>query len=145
MSLVNPYSDKQMEAAMAAKRPPRIESRITSGNLWTIAVMVAGIVGGTGYQHYVPSEAAAKSAIISQAAVDKAADAAAKAAVLESTVSTHTQELNSIASSIDTLRIDVAVLKSQGSAAQDVAKSQSDKLDRLLGIMYRQQNSPSPR
>lgn len=104
--------------------------------------MVAGIIGESGYQHYVPSDAAAKSAAISQTAVDKAADAAAKAAVLESTVSTHTQELNSIGASVDDLRVSVAVLKSQGDAAKETAKAENDKLDRLLAAVYRQQSGP---
>jgi hypothetical protein len=141
---MNASIPERLEAAMAAK-PKMVERRMTTGNIWTMAVMVAGLVGGTGYQHFVPSESAKKATVDSAAAVEKATAAAVQAALTENTVATHTQELSLIAQSVDTLRIDVAVLKSQGDAAKAVADKQSDKLDRILSQINRLQgNSGGP-
>jgi hypothetical protein len=118
-----------------------VERRLTSGNLWTIAVMVAGILGGTGYNHFVPSTAAQHASDASDEAVQKASDAAAKAAVVEVKVAEHTEELGQIMVSMSDLKSDVAVLKSQGADAKNALSSQSDKMDRLLMAVSRMQGA----
>jgi hypothetical protein len=138
-----------MEPEMTAKaKKGGVERRITSGNIWAIITVVAGVIGGTGYQHYIPSIAAQDASTAahhaseaSEVAVQKAADAAAKAATIESTVAAHSSEINLIATSVDQLKLDVAVLKSQGDAAKASAQSESEKLDRLLAAVYRMQGA----
>lgn len=127
-----------MSAEMTAKKG-KVERRLTSGNLWTMAVLVAGLISDAGYQHFTPSMAAEHASQASDAAFQKAAEAATKSAVTELTVATHTQQINQIGISVDTLRMDMAVVKSQGDDAKASAKETSDKLDRVLAAVYRMQ------
>lgn len=126
---------------MTKPKPQKVERRLTSGNLWTIAVMVAGIIGGNGYQHFVPSAAASDAKVTATEAVKEASDAASRAAVLEYVVANHTEALKGIQSTVATLSSDVAVLRSQGDDAKQVAKSQSDKLDTILTAVSRLQGA----
>ncbi len=127
---------------MTAKpKPPGVEKHLTTGNIWTILVTISAFVGSTGYQHYVPSDAAAHAQKASDDAASKAAAAAAKAAVIEQTVATHTSEIALVAASVDQLKLDVAVLKSQGESAKAAALSNSEKLDRLLSAVYKMEGA----
>lgn len=126
-----------MTSEMAKK--PQVERRVTSGNLWTIAVMVAGILGGTGYNHFVPSDAAKHASDVSDAAVQKAADVASKAAVMEKTVTEHTQELGEVMLSMSDMKSDIAVLKSQGAEAKQSSDRLADKMDKMLMGLARMQ------
>jgi hypothetical protein len=118
-----------------------VERRLTTGNLWTIAVMIAGIVGDAGYQHFTPTTAAAHAAEASDQAVTKAIAAATKAAIVEVKVAEHTQEIGEIMISMGDLKQDVAVLKSQGADAKQDRQAQSDKLDKLLDAVSRMQGA----
>jgi nitrate reductase alpha subunit len=131
------------DADMHAKKQ-KVEPRITRGNLYTIGVVLAGFVGSMGWTHYVPSEEAREAKGASTEAVQKASEAAAKSAVTENLVAIHTQQINAIAENVDTLRMDMAVVKSQGEAAKSLAQSTSDKLDRLLAAVYRLQGQVGP-
>lgn len=126
-----------MTSEMAKK--PQVERRLTSGNLWTIAVMVAGILGGTGYNHFVPSTAAQHASDASDVAVQKASDAAAKSAVMEKTVTEHTAELGQVMISMSDMKSDIAVLKAQGSDAKVSSDRLADKMDRMLMGLSRMQ------
>lgn len=106
-----------------------IEKRMTTGNLWTIATMVAAIVGGTGYQHFNPSTAATDA----KAAADVAV---AKAAVASDKVDTHTRQIAAIENTLGNMQQDVAVLKSQGVAANAIASKQGDDIAGILKILY---------
>lgn len=122
-----------MTAAMPAK-PKQVERRITSGNVFGMIIALLSSGGVATYVHFVPSAEAA--------AVKTSADqAVAKAAVLEATVATHTQELGQIAANVDELRINMAVIKSQSDAAKLAADKQSDKLDRILDRVSRLQGA----
>src|SRR5580698_1713561 len=117
-------SPTTMTADMA-KKPHVSDRRLIA---WAIAAVLSSGGASVGVNHFIPSTAAQHASDASDAAVQKAADAAAKSALVESTVATHTSELNNIGASVDTLRMDVAVLKAQGESEKNTLESQSEKM-----------------
>lgn len=112
---------------------------INKGHVYTMLVILVTGICDAGYQHFNPSTAAEHASIASDQAVEKAASAAAKAAVLESQVTEHTAAIGTLVVSLSDVKTDIAVLKSQGSDAKTAASIQSDKIDRILEAVYRMQ------
>jgi hypothetical protein len=114
---------------------------INKGHIYTMIVaIVVGACDAT-YNHFWPTQAAQHASEASDAAVQKAADAASKEAVIETKVAEHTAELGEIMVTMGDMKTDVAVLKSQGSDTKQALSSQSDKMDRLLMAVSRMQGA----
>ena len=127
--------------SLMAKLGSGVERRMTSGNIWTMIVAIASVLGGTGYEHFNPSDATRHAAQQSDIALEQAAAAAARSAVVEEKVTTHSQELLSLNISMTDIKTAVAVLQSQSDAAKTLATEQSTKLDQILEAVYRMQGA----
>ena len=127
---------------------PKIEKRITSGNIWSAIIAVCAVLGGTGYSHFNPSTAEQKASDDSTAAVQRATEAATKAATVQTMITQHAQQIEQIKSTCDSLAMDVAILKIQGTDRKAADAATNSKLDELLKMVYRLQgqyraNEPS--
>lgn len=120
-------------------RVPRVDPRLTKGNLYTIAVIVAGLIGNMGFTHYVPSDAAAEAKKAAQSAVDNSIASAAKSAVVEVKVAEHSLAISEVQASLQRLSEAVAVIQSQNAQQAKAASDTTAKLDELLKAVYREQ------
>jgi hypothetical protein len=112
---------------------------INKGHIYTMVVALLTGLGAGIDHHFNPSMAEKQAVETSSNAVDKAADAAAKAAVLETKVTEHTAELGQVIVSVSDMKMDVAVLKSQGAEAKIAANKLDGKVDQILEAVYRMQ------
>lgn len=105
---------------------------INKGHIYTMIVALVTGIGVVVEHHYNPTVEAVRATTASQEAVDKAAIAASKAAVLEETVTRHSSELTQISSTLSDVKTAVVVLQNQGAAAQLNASAQNEKIDKIL-------------